>query len=132
VGLVVSLLATFAVGCEPPTPPAEAPQKYDRLMRHALAQAEARADTTLFWLRNTGHAPARSLMLDLGVDYLRYDRTSDVLCVWTGEGLRPARGYVAAPASGAVPTDSVGRRCNIEGTCTAEPVTETWSRFRCE
>lgn len=119
-------------GCQPPTPPPEAPTQYDQLVQQAIAQAEAQADTSLFWLRNTGNAQARSLMLDLGVDYLRYDRGVDVLCAWSGEGLWPARGYVTAPAAGTVPTDSIGMLCNIEGACTVEPVSGRWGRFECE
>lgn len=129
--LAVLLIGGSTAGCPSPTPPARAPQQYDRLVKTALAQARARADTSLFWLRNTGPAPARSLMLDLGVDYLRYDRGADVLCVWTGEGLWPARGYVTAPAAGRAPTDGVGRRCNIEGTCTVAAAAPPWGRFEC-
>jgi hypothetical protein len=101
-------------------------------VQQAIAEAEARPDTAFFWLSNTGNAQARSLMLDLGLDYLRYDRGGDLLCVWTGEGLWPARGYVTAPVSNRVPADSVGILCNIEGTCSVEQVSERWCRFRCE
>jgi hypothetical protein len=124
-------LLVAAAGCEPPTPPSEAPGQYDQLAQHAIAETRARADSTLFWLRNTGNAQARTLMLDLGVDYLRYNRGADALCVWSGEGLWPARGYITAPDSGVVPTQSVGQLCNIEGRCSAEVVTEQWSRFEC-
>jgi hypothetical protein len=120
------------VGCQSPTAPSEAPAQYDQLVQQAIAQAKAQSDTSLFWLRNTGNAQARSLMLDLGVDYLRYDREANILCAWTGEGLWPARGYATAPASGTVPPDSIGLLCNIEGTCTAEPESAQWHRFRCE
>lgn len=120
------------MGCQSPTSPSEAPAQYDRLVQRALAQAEARPDTSFFWLSNTGDARARSLMLDLGIDYLRYDRGADVVCLWTGEGLWPARGYVTAPEAGHALTDSVGLLCDIEGSCTVEQVTVTWSRFRCE
>jgi hypothetical protein len=130
--LVALLVGASGMGCRGPTPPTEAPSAYDQLVQQALAQAEARPDTSFFWLRNTGNARARSLMLDLGVDYLRYDREADILCAWSGEGLWPARGYVTAPSSGRIPGDSIGALCNIEGTCTAEAVSEKWSRFRCE
>lgn len=130
--LAVVVLLVLGTGCQPPTPPTEAPRQYDQLTRQALAQTEAQADSTLFWLRNTGNAQARSLMLDLGVDYLRYDRGADVLCVWSGEGLWPARGYVTAPVAETAPTDSIGALCNIEGACTAEPTTMRWARFECE
>jgi len=132
-GVLTALLAVGLVGCQPPTPPSEAPAQYNQLVQRAVAQAKAQSDSSLFWLRNTGNAQARSLMLDLGVDYLRYDREANVLCAWSGEGLWPARGYVTAPtSSGVVPPDSIGVLCNIEGTCTAEPVTKQWHRFRCE
>ena len=130
--LALFIVLGSLLGCEPPTSPAEAPQQYDQLVQQAIAQAEARRDTTLFWLRNTGNAQARSLMLELGLDYLRYDRKRDVLCVWAGEGLQSARGYVTSLSSGTVPADSVGLLCDIEGRCSAEPVTERWSRFRCQ
>jgi hypothetical protein len=129
--LAVLVLLALGTGCEPPTPPTEAPRQYDQLARQALAQTKAQADSSLFWLRNTGNAQARSLMLDLGVDYLRYDRRTDVLCVWSGEGLWPARGYVTSPVAETAPTDSIGVLCNIEGTCTAEPTTMRWARFEC-
>lgn len=131
--LVVIVLAVGIVtGCQSPTPPSKASSAYDQLVQQAIAQAEARPDTAFFWLTNTSDARARTLMLDLGLDYLRYDRAADLLCVWTGEGLWPARGYVTAPASNRVPADSVGRLCNIEGTCSVETVSDRWSRFRCE
>lgn len=126
------LILLVVAGCESVISPSEAPQKYDQLVQQAIAQAEARSDTSFFWLRNTGNAQARSLMLDLGVDYLRYDRAADVLCVWSGEGLWPARGYMTAPASGTVPVDSVGQLCNIEGRCSVESEIPPWSQFRCE
>lgn len=130
--VLLVLLIVAGVGCESVTSPAEAPQKYDQLVQQAIAQAEGRPDTSFFWLRNTRNAQARSLMLDLGIDYLRYDRGVDVLCAWTGEGLWPARGYATAPVSGTVPVDSVGIHCNIEGTCGAEAVTAKWAAFECE
>lgn len=128
--LVVALLG---IGCQRgPTPPPEAPEPYTQLVQVTVAQAKGHPDTTLFWLRNTRVATARTLMLDLGIDQLRYERPADALCVWSGEGLWPAYGYATAPASGAFPPDSVGRLCNIEGTCTARPVTDRWVGFRCE
>lgn len=132
VSALVVALAVF-MGCnESMTPPAEAPQRYDQLVQQAIAQAEARPDTSFFWLSNTRNAEARSLMIDLGVDYLRYDRRADVLCMWTGEGLWPARGYATAPVSGSLARDSVGRLCNIEGTCRADSASGAWVQFRCE
>jgi hypothetical protein len=130
--VVLLLLAGGGVACQSPTPPSEAPAEYRQLVQRAVAAAEARPDTAFFWLSNTGDPRARSLMLDLDLDYLRYDRSADVLCLWTGEGLWPARGYVTAPAAGRAPADSVGLLCNIEGACTVEAVTETWNQFRCE
>jgi hypothetical protein len=129
---IVLLVGGSSVGCQSPTPPPEADAEYRQLVQQALAQAEARPDTAFFWLTNTGDARARTLMLDLGLDYLRYDRGADLLCVWTGEGLWPARGFVTAPVSGRVPADSVGMLCNIEGDCAVASVSEQWSRFRCE
>lgn len=132
-GLVLAIVGVVGGGCDRTiTPPSEAQTQYGELVQRAIAQAEARPDTSFFWLRNTGDARARSLMLDLGVDYLRYDRGADVLCAWTGEGLWPARGYVTAPRSGSVPADSVGLLCNIEGRCAVEAATDRWRRFRCE
>lgn len=133
-GLLVAVICGIGLltGCEPPTSPTEAPRQYDQLVRQALAQSKAQSDSSLFWLRNTGNAQARSLMLDLGVDYLRYDRGADVLCVWSGEGLWPARGYVTAPVAETAPTDSIGALCNIEGTCAAEATTMRWARFECK
>jgi len=130
-GIGAVLLTGILVGCGSPTSPSEAPQTYDRLVQVAAAQAEGRPDTSFFWLTNTGVTSARTLMLDLGVDYVRYDRSADVLCAWAGEGLQPARGYVTDLSSGPVPADSVGDLCDIEGTCVAEPVTDRWTSFQC-
>jgi hypothetical protein len=130
--LVATAALGLLTGCQPPTPPTEAPRQYDQLVRQALARAEAQSDTTIFWLRNTGNAQARSLMLELGVDYLRYDRATDVLCAWSGEGLWPARGYVTSPVAESVPDDSVGMYCDIEGDCSVEVLSGRWGRFRCE
>lgn len=124
---------TGLLGCgESITPPSEAPRAYDQLVQQAVAQAEGRPDTSFFWLQNNENAEARSLMIDLGVDYLRYDRRADILCLWTGEGLWPARGFATAPASGTTATDSVGRLCNIEGTCRGDSAAGAWVQFRCE
>ena len=120
------------MGCQSPTPPTKAPAAYDQLVREAIAQAQARPDTAFFWFTNTGTERARSLMLDVGVDYLRYDRGADVLCVWTGEWIRPALGYATAPTANQIPVDSLSGLCNLEGTCSVTSVTEAWSRFRCE
>ena len=130
--LLVLLVGGIGVGCQSPTSPTAAPSAYNQLVQQALARAEARPDTAFFWLSNTSSARARTLMLDLGLDYLRYDREADLLCTWTGEGLWPARGYVTAPVSNRVPVDSVGILCNIEGSCSVEQVSERWCRFRCE
>lgn len=130
-GLLV-VLASAATGCEPPTPPSEASRQYDELMQVAAAEAEARPDTSFFWLRNSGSARSRALMLDLGIDYLYYDRGTGVLCLWNGEGLWPARGYVTALPSATPQTDSVGPLCDIEGECSASALTDTWAQFRCQ
>jgi len=127
-----ALLFACSVGCESQTPPADAPKQYAQLVRVAAAQAEGRPDTSFFWLSNTSVTEARTLMLDLGIDYLRYDRSEGVLCAWRGEGLWPARGYVSAPGSRTLHADSVGALCNIEGQCLADMETEEWMRFRCD
>jgi hypothetical protein len=127
----VLLLGLGTAACGSPTPPGEAPAQYNQLVQVVVSQAEARADTSFFWLRNTGNAQGRTLMLDLGIDQLRYDRGADVLCVWSGEGLWPAYGFVTAPSSNTISPDSVGTLCNIEGTCTAEQSTDRWWRFEC-
>ncbi|MFB6232221.1 MAG: hypothetical protein ABEL04_13815 [Salinibacter sp.] len=128
---VLLVLVGLAAGCEPPTPPGEASRQYDELMQVAAAEAKGRTDTSFFWLPNAGSARARTLMLDLGIDYLHYDRRQGVLCVWNGEGLWPARGYVTALPAATPQTDSVGTLCNIEGECIASAVTETWAQFEC-
>jgi len=125
--------AALLVGCgDGITPPSEAPAQYDQLVRLAVAETEARPDTSLFWLRNTGPAQARSLMVGLGVNYLRYDRATGVLCVWRGEGIRPAHGYGTTPSAERAPTDSIGVRCNIEGQCSTSAPTGGWTPFTCE
>jgi len=125
------LLGLAVAACDSPTPPGEAPAQYNQLVQVVVSEAKARSDTSLFWLRNTGTAQGRTLMLDLGIDQLRYDRGADALCVWSGEGLWPAYGFVTAPSTGTISVDSVGALCNIEGTCTAEPSTDRWWRFEC-
>lgn len=132
--LVVALLlgaGGMLVGCQSTTPPSEAGEQYRELMQVAAVAGEARPDTSFFWLRNTGNARARSLMLELGVDFLYYDRGKGVLCLWSGEGLWPARGYVTSVPAGHPQADSVGALCDIEGECSATPVTDTWARFNC-
>ncbi|MFO8098840.1 MAG: hypothetical protein R6T83_04370 [Salinibacter sp.] len=129
--LIAGLLLGGLVGCQDPTPPDTAPDAYNQLVQVAVSEAEAQTDTTLFWLRNTGTAQGRTLMLELDVDYLRYTRAEDALCVWSGEGLWPARGYVTSPEAGTVPDDSVGVLCNIEGECAAEQHSERWWEFQC-
>lgn len=119
------------MGCESMTSPVEAPNKYQELMQVAAAQGQARPDTSFFWLRNAGNARGRSLMIELGINYLHYDRRNGVLCMWSGEGLWPARGYVTSVPAGRPQTDSVGVLCDIEGECTATAVTETWAQFEC-
>jgi len=126
------LVGTLVMGCQSPSTAATATKKYDQLVRQALAQAQARPDTSFFWLTNTGTPEARSLMLDLGIDYLRYDREADVLCVWAGGWVQPAEGYVTAPTSNQIPADSVAALCTVEGPCSVDSVMEDWSRFQCE
>lgn len=125
------VLVGLGTGCEPPTSPEEAPQQYEELLQVTTAATEARPDTSIFWLQNTGPARARTLMLDLEINALHYDRAKGVLCVWNGEGLTPARGYVTALPAATPQTDSVGVLCNIEGDCSASALTDTWAQFRC-
>lgn len=129
--LVAIGITGLLMGYESMTSPVQAPDKYQELMQVAAAQGQARPDTSFFWLRNTGNARGRSLMLELGINYLHYDRRNGVLCAWSGEGLWSARGYVTSVPAGRPQTDSVGVLCDIEGECTATAVTETWAQFEC-
>lgn len=59
--VVVGALAVCLAGCGTPTPPTEASQSYNRLVRLAAAEARARSDSTFLWLRNNGTPEARRL-----------------------------------------------------------------------
>lgn len=132
---LASLLAGLLVvttGCQGPTSPADNPNAYRRLVELASADARAREDSTFLWLRNPQNAEAQSLMIDLGLDYVRYDRIDGVVCAWAGGGVGPARGFVFRLPNATVPTDSLGEVCYRYDTCGEEPVTEDWTRFWCE
>lgn len=121
-----------AAACRGPTSPAEKPDAYGRLVQLAGAEARSRGDSTFLWLRNPQNAEAQSLMLDLGLDYVRYDRVDGVVCAWTGGGVGPAKGFVYRLPDATLPTDSLGEACYRYDTCGEEPVADGWTRFWCE
>ncbi len=127
-----TILLALSTGCSSPTRPADNPDAYRRLMQLAGAEARSRGDSTFLWLRNPQNAEARSLMLDLGLDYVRYDRVDGVVCAWAGGGMGPAKGFVYRLPGGTVPTDSLGEACYRYDTCREEPAADGWIRFRCE
>jgi hypothetical protein len=145
--LLIFLLLT--AGCEGAVSPADDAQKYAQLVRVAAAEVRAEEDTTRLWLRNSDSPKIRALMLDLRLDYLRYDARRGVVCAWTGGGMMPARGFVyrlprsarlAAPGPAPAdttgpapspPADSLGDACYRSGPCSESPVTDDWSRFEC-
>lgn len=132
---VVTLLFVClgTAGCQPgPTSPVEAPGAYTQLVRLASAESRAASDSTFLWLRNTDPPRARTLMLDLGLDYVRYDETTGVLCAWAGGGMDAARGYIFRLRDTlAVPPDSLGEACYRSGGCSESRLTDEWTAFRC-
>jgi hypothetical protein len=125
-------ILVLGVGCQGPTRPDENPDAYRRLVQLAGAEARSRGDSTFLWLRNPQNAEARSLMLDLGLDYVRYDRVDGVVCAWAGGGMGPARGFVYRLPGAALPTDSLGESCYRYDTCGEESIPGDWTRFWCE
>ena len=133
--VLVFLSATVLVlsaGCGGPAGPDTHPEAYRRLVQLAGAESRAQEDSTFLWLRNAPHAEVRSIMLDLGLDYVRYDRVDGVVCAWAGGGMGPARGFAFRLPGASVPTDSIGETCYRYDTCGEEPVTDAWTRFWCE
>ncbi len=149
------LSALLLGGCEGAVSPETEPEKYAQLVRVAAAEMRAEEDTTRLWLRNNPNPRISDLMLDLKVDYVRYDARRGVVCAWAGGGMMPARGFVYrlppsstlplssrdsvaadSTASGTaspkpVPTDSLGDVCYRSGRCAEEPLTGDWTRFEC-
>jgi hypothetical protein len=123
--------ALVAAGCGGPTGPREAPQDYQRLLQLAAAEAQAQEDSTFLWLRNPSNREARALMLDLDLDYLRYDRVDGVVCVWKGGGVSAARGYVYRLPGSRVPTDFLGETCYRYDACSESDAGDGWTRFQC-
>jgi hypothetical protein len=130
--LLAAAVGVVSVGCGGPTGPDANPEAYQRLVQLAGAESRAQEDSTFLWLRNVPNAEARSLMLDLGLDYVRYDRIDGVVCAWAGGGMGPARGFVYRLPGATVPIDSLGETCYRYDTCGEERVTDTWTRFWCE
>ena len=131
--LFVLLMSGWLVGCRTrPTPPTDAPDPYTTLVQLASAEAREASDSTFLWLRNTDPPRARTLMLELGLDYVRYDETRGVLCAWAGGGMDAAHGYVFRLSDSlAVPADSLGDACYRSGGCSETPLTDDWTAFRC-
>lgn len=127
-GLVVLSLS----GCQTPTPPTEESGSYDRLVRLTAAEARARSDSTFLWLRNNETPEARRLMLDLGLDYVRYNRDARVICMWSGGGLGPAVGYGYRMPEHRMPVDSMGVVCYRHGSSEVNELEgDPWVHFRC-
>lgn len=144
------LSALVLGGCGEAVSPETEPEKYAQLVRVAAAEMRAEEDTTRLWLRNNPNPRISDLMLDLKVDYVRYDARRDVVCAWAGGGMMPARGFVyrlppsstlplapsdsSAPDSASarpLPVDSLGDACYRSGRCAETPVTDDWVRFEC-
>lgn len=130
--MVGGLVAVSIAGCQEPTPPPEASESYDRLVRLSAAEARARGDSSFLWLRNNETPEARSLMLELGLDYVRYDRNVGLVCLWSGGGFGPAVGYGYRLPESDVPLDSIGGLCYQEETCGVTALEEDpWVHFQC-
>lgn len=129
--VVGGFVALSLSGCQVPTPPTEASESYERLVRLSAAEAQARSDSTFLWLRNNETPAARRLMLDLGLDYVRYDRRVGVICLWSGGGFGPAVGYGYRMPEAGIPVDSTGDVCYREGSCEVQVLEDPWVQFRC-
>lgn len=127
-----AIVALGVTGCNSPTPPTEAPESYDRLVRLSAAEARVREDSTFLWLRNNETPEARQLMLELGLHYVRYDRDAGVICTWSGGGLGPAVGYGYRLPETSVAVDSIGGECYRQGSCRVDSLGESsWVYFHC-
>lgn len=130
--IVGGLVALSLSGCQAPTPPTDSSGSYDRLVRLTAAEARARNDSTFLWLRNNQTPEARRLMLDLGLDFVRYDRDAGVICMWSGGGIGPAVGYGYRMPDRRMPVDSIGEVCYRQGSCEVNELeVDPWVQFRC-
>ena len=131
VGMALATAAVLLMGCGEETSPETHPEKYDQLVRIAEAEARAGEDSTFLWLRNVEIDRARRLMLDLGLDFVRYDRPDGVICAWRGGGLNYARGFAHRMPGTTTPTDSIGEACFRSGPCQETPIKGRWTRWTC-
>lgn len=132
-GMVVAvILGWLLVACEPRDSPGSAPAQYASLLQVVEAEARAREDTTVLWMRNADNPRLRSLMLDLGLDFVRYNQPAGLICAWRGGGMGNANGF-AHPIAGRppVPQDSVGERCYRTGPCSESSAAGEWTQWTC-
>jgi len=125
-------LCWLLVACEPRDTPRTEPGKYASLLQIVEAEARAREDTTVLWMRNADNPRLRSLMLDLGLDFVRYNQPAGLICAWRGGGMSKARGF-AHPIAGRppVPPDSIGDRCYRTGPCSESLADGEWTQWTC-
>ena len=93
------LLPLVLLSCRERHTPSTHPGEYNTLLQQVEAEARVREDSSMLLLRNTDNERIRALMLDLGVDYIRYNRGTRGWCVrGTVAALTaPAASLIASP-----------------------------------
>jgi len=130
--LCLVVVSGLLFGCRERHTPMTHPEQYNNLLQQVEAHARVREDSTMLILRNTENAQIRSLMLELGVDYVRYSRERGLVCTWHGGGMDRARGFAhRVPGPPPVPVDSVGERCYRNHPCTESATPTDWVRWEC-
>ena len=126
------LLSLVLLSCRERHTPTTHPKQYNSLLQQVAAEARAREDSSMLLLRNTDNKRIRALMLDLGVDYIRYNRERGLVCTWHGGGMDRARGFAyRIPGPPPAPLDSVGERCYRSASCTESETETEWVRWEC-
>ncbi len=126
------LLSLVLLSCRDRHTPTTHSAQYSSLLQHVAAEARTREDSSMLLLRNTDNERIRALMLDLGVDYVRYNRQRGLVCTWHGGGMDRARGFAyRLPGPPPAPLDSIGERCYRAEQCTESKTETEWVRWDC-
>lgn len=126
------LLSLVLLSCRERHTPSTHPGEYNTLLQQVEAEARVREDSSMLMLRNTDNERIRALMLELGVDYIRYNRERGLVCTWHGGGMDRARGFAyRIPGAPPAPVDSIGERCYRTEPCTERETETEWVRWEC-
>jgi hypothetical protein len=125
------IAAVLLAGCEEPPSPATHPDRFSQLIRAVAVDARTQDDSTRLYLVNDENDRIRRAMLDLRIDFVRYDRGKGLVCMWRGGGMSRARGYAHPLAKTPPPVDSVGDLCYRTGPCTETTIDSLWTAWEC-